>query len=122
MTPSLDFVPKDPVTGHGKLVQIAATATPGTSLYTAVSSTDDEWDVVFVAASNNDTADHLLTVEWTAAGSANEVKVLLPGRSGMWTIIPALRIRNALTVKAYADAANQVNAYIDVDRLIGSLD
>ena len=124
MSPSLDFVPKNPTeSDNGRLIQVTGTGTgSAVDIATAISGTADNWDVIYIAAANVSSAEHLVTIEWGDTGTANEVKVLLPPYSGFWPIIPSLRLRDAATISAYADAANVVNIYVDIDRLIGTID
>ena len=48
---------------NGKAIKVSATATPGTTIHTAVSGTSS-LDEVWLWAQNTDTTDRKLTVEW----------------------------------------------------------
>jgi hypothetical protein len=124
MTPSLDFVPKNPAeSDNGRLIHITGTGTgDANTIYTAITGVADNWDIIYIAACNNDSIEHLVTIEWGGTGAANEAKLLLPPYSGFWPIVPSLRLRDSAVVKAYADTTAKVNIYVDADRMIGTID
>lgn len=96
---------------NGKQISIAATATPGTLLHTAVAGTVD-WDFVTIEFSNNTGSDITVTVEWGGVTSADIFEVIVPAHSTI-VGVDRRRLRNAHTVAAFAPTA--VNAYVEVD-------
>lgn len=102
-------------TGNGKLVSIAATSSPGTTLHTASSGTD-YWDVVTIEVSNNDTIERTLTLQWGGTTDADLLRVDLAPGVGAQMIVDRWRIRNGLIIRAFADAADVVVAKVEVER------
>ncbi len=93
---------------NGKFVKVAATATPGTLIHTAVSGTTN-WDEVYLFATNNDTVTRTLTVEWGGTTSPDDlVKVDLEVVKGEYLVIPGFVLQNGLVVRAFASAANVI--------------
>lgn len=101
---------------NGRLVAVAATATPGTLLHTGATGTDD-WDEVYLWAANVSTSDVLLTIEHGGTGTANEVKFLIPAQVGLVELGGKLMIQNGLVVRAYAGSANVINISGYVNRI-----
>lgn len=101
---------------NGRMVQVAATATPGTLLHTGVTGTTD-WDEVYLWAANTGTSDVLLTVEHGGTGTANEVKFVIPGQVGLVELGGKLMIQNGLIVRAYAATGSVINISGYVNRI-----
>lgn len=102
---------------NGKLVKVAATATAGTLIHTAVSGTSS-YDEVWLWAANNDTQARELTIEWGGTTSPDDlVKVSLPAKGGLVLVVPGVRIQNGLAIRAFASAANVVNVACNVNRV-----
>lgn len=93
---------------NGKPIQIAATATLGTTVHTAVSSTST-WDVLTLFATNTSASSVQLTIEWGAAGTANNIIVQIPGQAGNFPIVSNGMIQNGLLVTAFAGTTNVIN-------------
>lgn len=95
----------------GRAVLVAATASPGTTIHTG-SSTASTIHEVWLYASNPDTVQHTLTVEWGGTTSPNDIiKLYLPAESGLTIVAPGLLIKgNAtpLVVRAFCDTTNKV--------------
>jgi len=92
----------------GKQIKVAATATPGTTIHTAVTGTTD-LDEIYLWAFNSDTVDRTLTIEWgeTTAPDGNIV-MTIPAKSGYILVVPGLLLQNGLLVRAFASSANVV--------------
>ena len=95
----------------GKLIKVAATGTPGTTLHTG-SATETTFDEVWLYAVNTDTTARKLTIEWGGTTSPDDLLELtvLP-ESGLVTVVPGLVIQgNAtpLVVRAFCASANVV--------------
>lgn len=101
----------------GKGIKIVATATAGTAIHTAPTDTA-QFDEVWLWATNTDTVNRTLTVEFGGATSPDNLIIYtIPAKSGPVLVVPGLILKgNAtpLTVKAFADAANifVVNGYV----------
>lgn len=94
----------------GKAVKIAATATPGTLIHTAVvGTTSGTYDEIWLYAYNSDSVARTLTIEFGGATAPDQnIVVTLPPLNGLQLIVPGLILQNGLTVKGFASAANVV--------------
>ena len=93
---------------NGKAVKVAATATTGTTIHTAVTGTTS-WDEVWIYATNNHSADVNLTIEWgTTTAADGNIKLLIPKTAGLYLVIPGLIIQNELVVTAFAGTADVI--------------
>jgi hypothetical protein len=103
---------------NGKAIKVVQTSTAGTLLHTAVAGTADK-DEVWLWAVNNDTVDHLLTIEWGEA-TAPDGNIIgnVPAKSGLYKVVPGFPLQNGLEIRAFADAANVVSVHGFVNRLV----
>lgn len=98
----------------GRNVKVAQTATPGTTIHTAQSDATLV-DQVFLYATNTDTTDRKLTVEFGGTTSPDDLhEVTIPAESGPVLVIPGFPLRNGLVVKAFAAVSNvlNINGYV----------
>lgn len=96
---------------NGRNIKVAATATPGTTIHTAIAgTTDGTYDEIWLWAYNSDTVTRLLTIEFGGTTSPDDrIAFTMPAASGgLITIIPGLILQNATVVRAFAAAANVV--------------
>jgi hypothetical protein len=104
----------------GKAVKVVATATAGTTIHTAHSTSIDE---VWLWAYNSHTADVLLTIEFGGATAPdNNIVVTIPKSNanpapGLVAVVPGLCLTNSLTVKAFAATANVITLSGYVNRI-----
>jgi len=95
----------------GKLIKVAATATPGTTIHTG-SSTATTYDEVWLYAVNSDTTDRKLTIEFGGVSSPDDlIEQTITAESGLLLVVPGLVIKGnatALLVRAFAATANVV--------------
>ena len=93
---------------NGKAILVAATASPGTTIHTAVTGTSS-LDEIWLYAVNSSGEDVKLTIEWgeTTAPNGN-IELTLPGESGLTLVIPGLLLQNSLVVRAFASVANVI--------------
>lgn len=101
---------KLPLSGstNGKQIKVAATATPGTTIHTAVSGTSD-MDEIWLYVTNNHTAAVNLTLEWGGTTSPDDQIVMsIPSKTGLYLLIPGHLLNNGLIVKAFAGTANVI--------------
>lgn len=101
-------------TTDGRNILIATTSSPGTLLDEADAGTEF-WRYVSVELSNTDSANRLVTIEWGGTGAADIDVIRLFAYEGP-RFIRRKRIRDGIQVRAFADAANVVNASVEVDR------
>lgn len=93
---------------NGKAIKVAATATLGTTIHTAVSGTSP-MDEIWLWAFNSDTADRTLTIEFGGATAPDQNIVLpIPSKIGLVLVVPGLLLQNSLVVTAFASAANVI--------------
>jgi hypothetical protein len=104
----------------GKAILVAATATAGTTIHTA-SSTTTILDEVWIYAQNTDTTDRKLTIEWGGTTSPNDlIEYTVKAENGLYLIIPGLILKgNAtpLVVRAFAATANVITITGYVNRI-----
>jgi len=94
----------------GKAIKIAAIATTGTTIHTAVSGTTaGTYDEIWLWAFNSDAAARTLTIEFggTSAPDYNIV-VSIPAQSGLIGVVPGLILQNSSVVTAFASLTNVV--------------
>lgn len=91
---------------NGRLIKVAATSSPGTTLHTAHATDKDE---LWLWAVNSDTNDRKLTIEFGGTTAPDDtIEVTIPAESGLVIVVSGLILSNALVVKAFAAAANVV--------------
>lgn len=102
-------------TSDGGLVQIAATATPGTQLY-EVQASGTARDHVKIYAANNSGAAVDLTIEVMGVTSADQIVVTVPSKDGLH-LVAELWVRNVTegskaTIAAFAGTTNVINCHV----------
>jgi hypothetical protein len=105
---------------QGRPIQVSATGTPGTTIHTTgISAT--VIDEIWLYATNNDTVSRNLTIEFGSTGTANEISVAIPPKSGLSIIATGLVLRGdgsaGLTVAAFASATNVISLVGYVNRI-----
>jgi hypothetical protein len=112
-------VSRIPLSGstHGRGIKIAATATAGTLIHTATSSTTD-CDVVTLYAYNSSGSAVNLTIEWGGVSDPDDqIKLSIPAASGLTLLCPDLVLRNSLVARAFAGTTNVVTIHGFVNRV-----
>lgn len=90
----------------GRMIKVAATSTPGTTLHTAHATAQDE---VHLWAVNSDTTERKLTIEFGGTTSPDDtIELTIPPESGLIPVCPGLTLTNSLVVKAFCGTANVV--------------
>ena len=103
---------------NGKAIKVAATATAGTTIHTAVSGTAS-FDEVWLYAHNSSASTVKLTLEWgeaTAPDGNIEINLGAEG-VGLVLVSPGLLLQNSLVIKAFAGTANVVTLTGYVNRI-----
>lgn len=103
---------------NGKAIKVAASATPGTTIHTAVAGTSS-FDEVWLYANNTSSTTVKLTIEWgeaTAPDGNIEINIGAEG-TGLILIAPGILLQNSLVIKAFAATANVVNIFGYVNRI-----
>lgn len=109
---------KIPLSGstNGKGILVAATATTGTTIHTAVSGTSS-FDEVWLYAHNNSTSSVKLTIEYGSTAVQDNLEITIPGESGLVLVVPGLFLNNALVVTAFAGTTNVITIHGYVNRV-----
>lgn len=93
---------------NGKMIKVAATATLGTTIHTAVAGASS-MDEVWLYAVNSDTSARKLTIEFGGATSPDcLIEMTIPAESGLVCVVPGMLLQNSLVITAFAAAANVV--------------
>jgi hypothetical protein len=103
---------------NGKAIKVAATATAGTTIHTAVSGTSS-LDEVWLYAHNSSAAAVKLTLEWgeaTAPDGHIEINIGAEG-TGLVLVAPGLLLQNSLVIKAFAGTTNVITLTGYVNRI-----
>lgn len=104
---------------NGRTIPVAAVATPGTLLHTALAGTTG-YDEVYLWVSNVTNAARLLTIEWGGVGPPADhmvTQLSIPPNSPPIPIATGQVLQNGLNVRAFADAANALNVTGYVNRI-----
>jgi hypothetical protein len=104
---------------NGKGIKVAATATAGTLIHTAVTGTSS-LDEIWLYAHNTSSAAVKLTLEWGGVAAPDdhvEINIGAEG-TGMILIAPGILLQNGLIVRAFAATANVINIFGYVNRIV----
>jgi len=103
----------------GMPILVVQTATPGTTIHTAVAgTTDGTYDETWLWAYNGHTADVVLTLEYGGATVPDQNLVAtIPFKSGLIPLTPGPILQNGLVIKAFASVANVVTIWGFVNRM-----
>lgn len=90
----------------GRMIKVAATATPGTTIHTAHATAQDE---IWLYAVNSDTTARKLTIEFGGTTSPDDtIELTVAAEGGLVLVIPGLILTNSSVVKAFCATANVV--------------
>lgn len=92
----------------GKPIKVSATATPGTTLHTAVAGAS-AFDEIYLWVSNLDSTPRNLTLEWGGVTDPDDLickTVSVPANSGPIPIAVGQNLNGGVVVKAFASVAN----------------
>jgi hypothetical protein len=105
----------------GRLIRVAATGTPGTTIH-ATGTSATIIDEIWLYASNTDTTDRKLTIEFGGTSAPDDlIEFTVKAESGLYLMIPGLVLTGdgaaARTVRAFAASANVLNIGGFVNRI-----
>jgi hypothetical protein len=103
----------------GKPIPVAATATPGTLIHTAVTGTA-AFDCVHIWASNVTVGAATLTIEWggvTDPGSHMVKAYSIAANSEPKKVVDGQSIQNGLAIRAFSGTASALNITGHVNRI-----
>ncbi len=102
---------------NGKGVKVAATATAGTLIHTAVAGTSAK-DEVWLYAVNSSAAAVKLTLEWGEATAPDgNIEQIIQPEGGLVLIAPGLLLQNGLEIRAFAATADVIILHGFVNRI-----
>lgn len=109
---------KIPLSGstNGRGIAVSASATPGTLIHTATSSTTYQ-DEVWIYAINTSTTAVKLTVEYGGTSTSDQIELTIAGEAGLVLVSPGLVLQNSLVVRAFAGTASVINIFGYVNRV-----
>jgi hypothetical protein len=102
---------------NGRPIAVAATATAGTVIHTAVSGTSSI-DEVWLYAVNTSGSAVKLTIEFGGVANADNIELTLAGESGLILVSPGLPLQNGLVVRAFAATTNVISISGYVNRIV----
>ncbi len=108
---------KLPLSGstNGKLIEVVATATPGTLIHTADVADLDE---IYMYAENKTGADVTLTVEWGGVLAADLIQTKVNKLDkGLVLVIPGGILTGGLIVRAFSPVASEIRIMGWVNRI-----
>ena len=101
----------------GRNIKVAATATAGTLIHTAVAGTSD-LDEIWLYACNTSAADLKMTIEYGGVASPDDLtEVTIATEAGWVLVCPGLLLQNGLIVRAFAGTTNVININGYVNRI-----
>jgi len=105
----------------GRPIKVAATGTPGTTIH-ATGTSATTVDEIWLYATNTDTTDRKLTVQFGDTTSPDDlIEVTVPAEDGLLLLVPGLPLVGtgaaARTVRAFAATTNVVTVTGYVNRI-----
>lgn len=104
---------------NGRPIPVAATATPGTLLHTAIAGTAQK-DEIYLFANNVTDNAVPLTIEWGGVTSPGDHAISqhqIPARSSLHPVVPGLSLNNGVVVRAFCGTASAINIVGQVNRI-----
>ena len=105
----------------GRLIEVAATSTPGTTIH-ATGTSATIIDEVWLYAVNSDSTDRKLTIEFGGTTSPDDlIEFTVEAESGLFVLVPGLILTGdgaaARTITAFCASANVVSIGGYVNRI-----
>lgn len=104
----------------GRVIPVAAVATPGTLIHTAVAGAAPNFDEVYLWASNVTGAAATLTIEWggvTDPGDHIVKQFSIPANSPPLPIVTGEVLNGGLAIRAFSGTASAINISGYVNRM-----
>ncbi len=107
----------------GRGIKVAATASPGTTIHTALDSlAATEWDEIWLRATNTSGSPVQLTIQFGGTGSPDDSIILtIPAQSGLVDVVLGHVLQNTASVLAFAATANVIVIHGFVNRYQNTL-
>lgn len=104
----------------GRGIKVAATASSGTTVHTA-STTTTTYDEIWLYAQNTSASAVKLTIQWGNTTSPDDdIEVTVAAEAGLMLVIPGLVLKGnstALVVRAFAATTNVITIHGYVNRI-----
>ena len=101
----------------GRGIKVAAVATAGTAIHTAVAGASD-YDEVYLYACNAHTAAVTLTIEWGGVTDPDDlIEITIPQSSGLYLVSPGLVLNGGLGIAAFASIASVITIFGFANRI-----
>lgn len=104
----------------GRVIPVAAVATPGTLIHAAIAGAAPNFDEVFLWASNVTAAAVTLTIEWggvTDPGDHIVKQFVIPANSPPLPVMTGEVLNGGLNIRAFSGTASAINISGYVNRL-----
>ena len=102
---------------NGKGIKVAATATAGTTIHTAVAGTSD-FDEIWLWCVNSSDTNVKLTLEYGEATAPDgNIEYIVGAEDGLKIILPGTILQNELVLKAFAGTADVLVIHGFVNRI-----
>lgn len=104
---------------NGRPIKVTATATPGTLIHTATSTTD-EFDEIYLWAVNTSSSAVALTLEWGGTTSPDDFTaggLVIEANSDLLLVAPGLILGGGLIARAFAGTTAVINLVGFVNRI-----
>jgi len=102
---------------NGKAIKVAATATAGTLIHTAVTGATN-LDEIWLYGMNTSGSNVKLTLEWGEATAPDgNIEVTISPEAGLVCLTPGLLLQNSLVVRAFAGTTNVITIHGFVNRI-----
>lgn len=102
----------------GRMIKVAATATPGTLLDTVITGAVD-FDEIVISAVNSSSVPVLLTIEWGGTTDPDDlIPYTVPAQDGLHIIVAKGmgRLNGGVAIRAFAATADVIMCLVAVDR------
>lgn len=103
---------------NGRGIIVAATATPGTLIHTALADTSNTiWDEVYLWANNTSAAAVLLTIEGGGTGLSDRDILTIPPQGGKVLVMAGENFNSGVQIAAFAATASVIGIRGFVNRV-----
>lgn len=109
------FLPVTFGTSNKPVLVVATAIASGTTIYTATAGAANI-DEIWIWAQNNHTANVDLVIGWGGVVDPGEcIKVTIAFKSGLYLVVPGIRLNGGLAVKASASTASVISLFVNVN-------
>lgn len=106
---------------QGRPILVTASGSTGTTIHTTLSSSTTV-DEIWIYATNNDSSQRNLTVEYGTTGASSEISVGIPSKSGLSIVLAGTILTgtgsDVSVIRAYSDVSDKISLIGYVNRII----